>query len=211
MRLVELSLHDFTENLASDRPAPGGGSVAALAGALAAALCAMVSRLTVGKEKYRDAWADMERVRDRADQLVTRLLGLVDQDSQAYNEVLAAFKMPKGDDAQKSARRAAIETAMKQASEIPMETLRTVAQLETLIGEVMDKGNSNCITDAGVAAQLIRTAAFGAAYNARINWSGINDKEFVKNHYDELSSLINRIETSVDHFGEKVENALGQP
>ena len=209
MTLVELSLHDFTENLASDRPAPGGGSVAALAGALAAALCAMVSRLTVGKEKYRDAWADMERVRDRADQLVTRLLGLVDQDSQAYNEVLAAFKMPKGDDAQKSARRAAIETAMKQASEIPMETLRTIAQLETLIGEVMDKGNPNCITDAGVAAQLIRTAAFGAAYNARINWSGINDKEFVKNHYDELSSLIKRIETSVDQFGEKVENALG--
>ncbi|MBW1799475.1 MAG: cyclodeaminase/cyclohydrolase family protein, partial [Deltaproteobacteria bacterium] len=115
---------------------------------------------------------------------------------------------PKGDDAQKSARQAAIETATRHAAEVPMETLRTVARVEALVHEVMDKGNPNCITDAGVAAQLVRTAAYGAAYNVRINLSGMNDKEFVKKHHDEISDLMACIESSADQFGKKVENAL---
>ena len=153
----------------------------------------------------------MERIRDRADQLAARFLDLVDRDTLAYNEVVAAFKMPKGDDSQKSARRAAIEAATKQAADVPMETLRTVVELEALVDDVMDKGNPNCITDAGVAAQLIRAAAIGAAYNVRINLSGIHDKELVKKHHDELSFLLTRIDASADQFGKKVENALGQP
>lgn len=149
-----------------------------MAGALSAALCAMVARLTVGKEKYQEVCKEMERVRDGADRLGSQLQELVEEDTAAYNLVVAAYRLPKDGGEQKAIRRQSIEEATKQAALVPLETLRKLAELVDLVAEVVDKGNPNGLTDAGVAAQLIRAAATGAAYNVRINVSGMAEKDF---------------------------------
>ena len=197
MRLVELTVRDFIDRMAGDTPAPGGGSAAALAGALSAALCLMVTRLTLGREKYREVWKDMGRVRDAAETQVRRLLSLVDEDTEAYNRVMAAFRLPKEGDEQKAARREAVESANKGAALVPLETLRTLSELVDLVGEALEKGNPNCVTDAGVALQLIRASATGAAYNIRINLSGISDKAFSTEMTTETDALLDRINKAV--------------
>ena len=194
MKLLELRVKDFISTLAGDSPAPGGGSVSALAGALSAALCAMVARLTLGKEKYRGAWEEMERLRDEADSLSSRLMDLVEEDSAAYTKVMAAFRIPKE---QHSAREDAVQSAFKEAASVPMETLRVTAELLDLVKSALNQGNPNCLTDAGVAAQLMRAAANGAAYNVRINLAGIKDPDFRSRLSTETSRLLERIEDSV--------------
>ena len=208
MRLVELTVKEFVEQLSSNAPAPGGGSVAALAGGLGAALCIMVTRLTLGREKHRDVWADMTRVCDAAVRHSRRFLELVDEDTAAYNQVMAAFKMPKESDAQKSARQEAVEGANKRAAMVPLETLRTLSELVDLVGEALEKGNPNCIPDAGVALQLIRAAAKGAAYNIRINVSGISDKGFATQTIRETDALLDRIEAAVERLDSFVEKRV---
>jgi methenyltetrahydrofolate cyclohydrolase len=194
MKLMESRVKDFISTLSGDSPAPGGGSVSALAGALSAALCAMVARLTLGKEKYRGAWEEMERLRDEADSLSSRLMDLVEEDSAAYTKVMAAFQIPKE---QHSAREDAVQSAFKEAASVPMETLRVTAELLDLVKSALNQGNPNCLTDAGVAAQLMRAAANGAAYNVRINLAGIKDPDFRSRLSTETSRLLERIEDSV--------------
>ncbi|MGD2125576.1 MAG: cyclodeaminase/cyclohydrolase family protein [Desulfobacteraceae bacterium] len=210
MSLAELTLNEFLNRVASDSPTPGGGSVAALTGALSAALCAMVTRLTLGREKHRDAWEEMEHVRNSADELARRLITLVDTDTEAYNQVMIALKLPKENDDQKAHRQRAVQAAYKQAALVPMETLRTVAGLLDLVQQVLAKGNPNCITDAGVSAQLIRAAAVGAAYNVRINLSSIEDETFCRELETELSDLLSQITNSVEGLSKAVERGLGR-
>ena len=206
--LTGIPLQEFLDKLAEDSPAPGGGSVAALAAALASSLCAMVARLTLGRDRYRDAWSDMERVRDAADKRLQQFVELMDLDTEAYNKVIAAFRMPKENDEQIAARKKAIEAANKEAAQVPLETLRNVHKLVPLVGEVLSKGNPNCITDAGVAAQLTRAAALGAAYNVRINLPGIRDEPFSTRLEKEVNESLNSIEKSVEEFGHVVERGL---
>ncbi len=209
MTLVELPVKLFLDRVAGDSATPGGGSVAALAGALSAALCAMVARLTVGKEKYQEVCKEMERVRDGADRLGSQLQELVEEDTAAYNLVVAAYRLPKDGGEQKAIRRQSIEEATKQAALVPLETLRKLAELVDLVAEVVDKGNPNGLTDAGVAAQLIRAAATGAAYNVRINVSGMAEKDFASRLEDEVTQLLGHITKSVDRMAEAVERGLG--
>lgn len=209
MTLTELDLKGFARELAGDSPAPGGGSVAALAGGLAAALCAMVSRLTLGRDKYKDAAQDMEMVRQKADAASARLLALVDEDAAAYNKVSAAFRMPKGTDEEKAARSEAIQEATKAAASTPLDTLRTTADLCDLCRLAVEKGNPNCITDAGVAAQLIRAAAKGAAYNVQINLSSIKDAVFREHLAKETDELLRRVLKESADLEERVERSLG--
>lgn len=206
--MTGIPLQEFLDKLAEDSPAPGGGSVAALAAALASSLCAMVARLTLGRDRYRDAWSDMERVRDAADKRLQQFVELMDLDTEAYNGVIAAFRMPKENDEQIAARKKAIEAANKEAAQVPLETLRNVHKLVPLVGEVLSKGNPNCLTDAGVAAQLTRAAALGAAYNVRINLSGIKDEPFSTRLEKEVNESLNSIEKSVEEFGLVVEQGL---
>jgi glutamate formiminotransferase/formiminotetrahydrofolate cyclodeaminase len=208
MNLGECSLTGFIEKLADDSPAPGGGSVAALAGALSAALTVMVANLTLGREKYRQNWEAMEHVRASAYRLLERLKKLVDEDAQAYNQVAAAFKLPREDAAQKAARSRAIQAATRQAALVPMETLRTVSALAELVGQALGKGNPNCLTDAGVAGQLLRTAAKGAAYNVRINLSGIRDEHFTARLDGEVADLLANVAATADELEKLVEEDL---
>lgn len=209
MSLAESTLTAFSNKLAGDSPTPGGGSAAAFAGAMSAALCAMVARLTLGRNKYEKAWPEMEQVRSSADDLIQRLLALVDKDTEAYNDVVAALRMPKENDGQKARRQQALETAFKQAALIPMETLRTVAGLVTLIERALEKGNPNCVTDAGVSAQLLRAAAVGAAYNVRVNLLSIRDEDFSAKLKQEAAELVAHTANSVDRLDEAVERSLG--
>jgi formiminotetrahydrofolate cyclodeaminase len=196
------------EKVASEAPAPGGGSVSALAGALAAALCGMVARLTLGKEKYRDTWQEMEKVLDSADALMHKLLELVDEDTAAYKQVLSAFKLPRDNEAQKTARQAAIQSATKKATEVPMETLRSVTQLLPMAEAAVEKGNPNCLSDAGVAAHLIRAAASGAAYNVRINLSGLDDQGLSAQMKLETAELLSRVMSGVAKLQETLNKRL---
>lgn len=205
MRLTELSVKDFLATLSGGSPAPGGGSVSALAGALSAALCAMVARLTLGKEKHRGAWEAMERLRDTADFHSHRFIELVEEDSAAYNRVVAALRTPKEDE---RAREEAIQSAFKEAASVPMETLRATAGLVDLVKTALAQGNPNCLTDAGVSLQLVRAAANGAAYNVRINLPGIKDQDFRTKIAAETSELLERIEASLKEPEKGVVNRL---
>lgn len=205
MRLTELSVKDFLATLSGDSPAPGGGSVSALAGALSAALCTMVARLTLGKEKYGGAWQAMERLRDEADSLCSTLLKLVEEDSSAYNRVVEAFRMPKDNP---GARQEAIQSAYREAASVPMETLRAASGLAGLVKTALDRGNPNCLTDAGVAAQLVRAAVNGAAYNVRINLPAIKDRNFTSQLATETSELLDRVEGSLKEIETIVKDRL---
>lgn len=195
MKLDQLSVRDFVTELGSGNPTPGGGSVAALCGALGAALSAMVSKLTVGREKFNQTQESMEEVKKTADDLVARFLDLVQEDSDAYQKVTAAFEIPKETEEQNDSRQAAIEEAMKRAATVPLETLRASERLMGIAREAIRGGNPNAITDAGAAVQLANATAVVASYNVRINLSRIKDEAFVAACEKEVDETFKRLET----------------
>lgn len=171
-------VNEFLDLLASDAPAPGGGSVAALGGALGAALISMVANLTVGKEKYRDSWAEMERVRERSEALRGVFVRLMDEDTAAFNNYMAALKMARDTDEQKALRKAALAGAAMTATDVPLRTLEKCAELANLSIKAVRMGNANAVSDGGSAALLAEAAGKAAAYNIRINLPGISDEAF---------------------------------
>ncbi len=185
--LQQLSLIDFAKELASDSPAPGGGSVAALASSLGAGLAAMGCRLTLGRKKYADVQEDVRAFAERADTLRNELMALVDRDTEAYNEVVAAWKLPKGNDEEKAARAQAIHEATRHAAEIPLETLRLSLNGLKLLKKLAFKGNTNAISDIGVATLMLRSGMEGAAYNVEINLKDLDDAPLVESMRRELA------------------------
>jgi methenyltetrahydrofolate cyclohydrolase len=175
MKLIEMPMQEFLSELGSASPAPGGGSVAALAGALAAALCRMVSALTVGKEKYRESWAEMERVERECARLEERFQSLMDDDARAFCRFMDARRLPKGTDQERLARRSAIYEAAFASANVPLSTLGLLHELAALALCAADKGNPACVTDAGSASQMIRAGAQSAAYNVRVNLPSIEN------------------------------------
>jgi glutamate formiminotransferase/formiminotetrahydrofolate cyclodeaminase len=175
MNLPNLAVKDFLDELASASPAPGGGSTAALAGALGAALSGMVARLTLGREKLRDSWPAMEEAAADADRLRARFLCLVDEDADAYLAVVAARKLPKATDEERGARERVLACAVLRSARVPLETLLLASQAVGLAARVLERGSPSCLTDAGSAVQAARLAAEAAAYNVRINLPQIVD------------------------------------
>lgn len=182
--------------------------MAALSGALSAALCAMVGRLTIGRAKYQEVWAEMEQMQSAADRLALKLLDLVDKDIAAYDGVITALKMPKQTEEHRSSRQEAVQEATKQAALVPMETVRLLAELTGLVEKAFFKGNPNCLTDAGVAAVLIRAAAQSAAYNVQVNLSGIDDEGFVRKIESELQKALKEILAPIDRLNKMVGDRL---
>jgi len=179
----------FLDLLASDSPAPGGGSAAALAASLGAALAAMVARLTVGREKYAAVGDDMARVLAEAETLRGALHRQVAVDARAYDGVMAAMKLPKKSDAEKKARADAIEAAGKRAAEVPLESARLSLRAARLGAEAAEKGNRNAASDACVAVLLARAGLRGACFNVRINLPMLKDEAWKKKALDEVASL----------------------
>ena len=197
MKLDKLSVREFIGELSSGNPTPGGGSVAALCGALAAALSTMVANLTVDREKYGQTRKSMEEVRMTAATLSTRFLALMQEDSDTYQKVMAAFKLPRETDGQKASRQAAIEEAMKKAAAVPLETLRASEELIRVAREAVRGGNPNAITDAAAAVQLANTTAVVASYNVQINISRIKDQAFVAKCEKEVTEILKRQEALI--------------
>lgn len=179
-RLQRMNLREFTNELSTDSPAPGGGSVASLAGALAAGLAAMVSNLTAGKKGYEAHRELMLRVGVEGQRLKDEFLYDIDRDTDAFNEVMAAMKLPKKTDEEKAARAAAMEAANKGATLVPLGVLQRCVPALELVREMARHGNRNSISDAGVGGLMGRAAAEGACYNVLINLKGLEDKAFVE-------------------------------
>lgn len=194
--LVNLNITDFLNELASDSPAPGGGSVAALSGALSAGLVAMVCRLTAGKkglEEYADL---MKSVQDKAEAARQTLQELIDLDTEAFNQVMGAFKMPKATDQEKSARSAAIQAAYRQAVEVPFRTAQSCGALLNLALEIADAANPNCISDLGVAGQSAMAGLRGAMMNVQINLPSLKDGDFVERITTETKNIASTAEAT---------------
>jgi glutamate formiminotransferase / formiminotetrahydrofolate cyclodeaminase len=170
------SLSGFVGSVASPNPTPGGGSVAAHAGALGAALAQMVAGLTMGKKKYAAVDAEMREIAVRAAALGNSLSALVARDASAYAIVAAAYKLPGDTDAQLAEKGAKIDDALLHAAEIPLETARACADVAAIALAVAERGNANAASDAGVAALLAEAGCVGASYNVRINVSSLSDK-----------------------------------
>jgi glutamate formiminotransferase/formiminotetrahydrofolate cyclodeaminase len=168
---------DFVAAVASAEPTPGGGSVAAHTGALAAALVQMVAGLTIGRKKYASVDAEFREVLDRAATLRQRLTELVELDAQSYAAVSAAYKLPKDTPEASAKREAAITAALIGASEVPLETARACAEVAELAERTAARGNQNAVSDAGVAALLAHAACRGAAYNVQINVASLPDRD----------------------------------
>ena len=191
--LVDLTVKEFLNKLAGDDPVPGGGSVAALNGALASALASMVANLTIGKKGYETHEELMRHIAEVALEQKNAFVEDVDHDSEAYNKVFACFKMPKATDEEKAVRSAAIQEATKNAALVPMQVARNAYRLMPLIMDVARLGNRNAITDACVAIMSARSAVLGALMNVRINLGSLKDKEFVpalQEEADELERLV---------------------
>jgi glutamate formiminotransferase/formiminotetrahydrofolate cyclodeaminase len=177
--LVDLNLREFSNELSMDSPAPGGGSTAALCGALSASLTAMVSNLTVGKKGYEEVQSQVKELAVKAQSLKDELLKAIDLDTLAFNKVMSAGRMPKKTEEQKAEREKAIEAASQEATRVPFQVLETCVAAIQLAKEIVLCGNKNSISDAGVAALSAQTGAEGAYYNVIINLPGILDQTFV--------------------------------
>ena len=175
-RLVDMNLRQFAEETASESPAPGGGSISAYVGALGASLATMVANLSAHKRGWDDRWKEFSEAADRGQSLKNKLLGLVDEDTNAFKAIMDAFGLPKGTPEEKSARTAAIQEATVYAIEIPQQVMHLALESFDLIREMVEKGNPNSITDAGVGALCARTAVFGAAFNMEVNTLDLKDR-----------------------------------
>lgn len=187
--LVELSVIDFLNKVAGKDPIPGGGSVAALNGAIASALSEMVANLTIGKKGYEDHQELMKHIVEIADRRRELFIADIDRDANAYDQVFACFKMPKDTEKQKAERSAAIQDATKVAATVPMEVARNAYDLMEVIADVAHLGNRNAITDACVAMMSARSAVLGALMNVRINLGSLKDKKFAREMAEEADKL----------------------
>lgn len=190
--LAELTVKEFLDKVAGSDPVPGGGSVAALNGAVASALTAMVAGLTIEKKGYEEHEELMKHISRLSIRQQEVFVEYIDRDSEAYDHVFGCFKLPKSTDEEKAARSAAIQEATRFAALVPMQVARNACELMEIIADVARLGNQNAITDACVAMMAARSAVLGALLNVRINLGSLKDKTFVdelKREADHLEQL----------------------
>lgn len=175
-RLADLTVKEFVEETSRESPAPGGGTIAATMGALGAALGAMVANLSAHKRGWDDRWQEFSVKAEEGQKLMNKLMHLIDEDTDAFNEIMAAFGLPKGTDEEKAARMEAIQTATRHAAEVPLETVKCSYEVFDLCRAMAQEGNPASVSDAGVGALAARAAVRGAALNVRINAASLADK-----------------------------------
>lgn len=175
-QLTSMSVKGFADETARESPAPGGGSVSAYMGALGASLATMVANLSAHKAGWDDRWEEFSRWADKGIELQAELLHLVDADTEAFNGIMAALSMPKGNDEEKRLRAEAIEQATENAAQVPLETMKCACKVFEVCRAMAIEGNPNSVTDAGVGALAARSAVLGAGLNVKINAAGLADK-----------------------------------
>ncbi len=189
-KLVKMNVKMFLDELASNSPAPGGGSAAALSGALGASLSSMVCNLTIGKKGYEKVQDEILEILHKSEALRKHLTDLIDKDAEAFNEVMAALKMPKETDEQKEHRQQMMQAAFKHAADVPLETARTCVEVMDVAHVIVEKGNKNSISDAAVSVLMAQAGVQAAMLNVRINLSSITDTEYVQKVSTELHELL---------------------
>lgn len=206
--LLDMNLREFANELSIDSPAPGGGSTAALCGTLSASLSAMVANLTIGKKDYEGVQDQVKKLAQTGQVLKDDLLRAIDQDTQAFNRVMDAFRLPKKTDEQKSDREEAIERASIHATLVPLDVVKKCIAALKLSHEIVLSGNKNSISDAGVAGLVAQAGAEGAYYNVKINLPDIKDDKFRAETLTEVTSLKNEAVALGEKIKELIEQAL---
>lgn len=207
--LVKMDLRQFCNETLSDSPAPGGGSVAALMGALGVSLGGMVANLSAGKRGWDDKLQYFSDWAVKAQQLKDELLFLVDEDTAAFNKVMDAFSLPKESAEEKAARSAAIQSANKYAAEIPLRVMETASKAYALLGEMAENGNPASISDVGVGLLAVRACIDGAAMNVRINLAGLKDEKFKSSLQEKLQQIRAESDSEFKRTIQLVEGKIG--
>ena len=192
-RLIDMTVEAFVEETASESAAPGGGSIAAAAGAMGAALGTMVANLSSHKRGWDDRWEEFSDWAERGKKYHDELLYLIDEDTNAFNRVMAAFGLPKGTDTEKEERTRAIEEANKSATDVPFRVMQTALDSMEVIKAMAEHGNPNSVSDAGVGALCARTAAMGAYLNVRINTPALKDRGFANDRLTKGKKIQDRV------------------
>jgi glutamate formiminotransferase/formiminotetrahydrofolate cyclodeaminase len=207
--LVKMDLRQFCNETLSDSPAPGGGSVAALMGALGVSLGGMVANLSAGKRGWDDKLQYFSDWAVKAQQMKDELLFLVDEDTAAFNKVMEAFGLPKDSAEEKAARSAAIQSANKYAAEIPLRVMETALKSYQLLSEMADRGNPASVSDIGVGALAVHACIEGAAMNVRINLGGLKDETVKTDLQEKVRKIIGNSETEFARIHQIVESKIG--
>lgn len=192
--LIEKKLNDFLAELKSDSPAPGGGSAAALAGAIGAALAIMVGNLTISTEKYAQVHGEAGKLTALLEEKLTSLEGYVDEDTQAFTQVMLAYKLPKSTEEEKTARSNRIQQTMQGAALLPMKVATICMEVLEMSGQMLEIGNVNAASDAAVAGRMAHAAMWSAIYNVKINLGSIKDQTFVADMNQQVASVVERSE-----------------
>lgn len=187
--LADQKLREFLKSVSASSATPGGGSVAALCGALSASLSAMVCNLTIGKDKYKDVREEMERVLAYSSRLVERLTELIDEDAEAYNSVIAALRLPKETDEEKEKRIKAMQSAFRRAIAVPHEVMELALEAMRMAHTVARKGNEGAVSDSGSGAMMAYAALHAASMNIKMNLKEIKDTEFREEVEEKLKAM----------------------
>jgi glutamate formiminotransferase/formiminotetrahydrofolate cyclodeaminase len=206
--LADLTLRGFADETSVDSPVPGGGSVAAYLASLAAALTSMVANLTIGKKDYREHDDLMKAVAPKAQAHKDRFLRAVDDDSRAFDAVMACFRLPKATEEELAHKEKMMEEATRGAIEVPFDVLKECEDAVGLIETVAEKGNVNSLSDAGVAALALKAAANGVYYNVLINLPGLSDSGYITKTYKEATAIVKRVSKACDAISSRVAATL---
>ena len=204
MKLAELKVTEFADVLASEAPAPGGGSTAALEGALGAALTAMVCRLTEGRKKYEEHQDHVLAVKEQATALQARFIDVMDRDTEAFMVISNAYGMPKATDEEKAARSAAIQAGLVKSTETPMEMMELAAEAIELTASLLGRFNTASASDLGVGALSLRAAVQGAWLNVLINIGSLKDRDLAETYRTRGAALVEKVLTLADKVYETV-------
>lgn len=205
---TERQLQAFLDQLASKASTPGGGSAAAIMGAMGAALLSMVGNLTVGKKKYEDVNDEMQGFLARSEELRAQLTGMIQADVAVFDKVMAAYGMSRETEDEKTARSAAIQAALKEATDVPLACAQLCADVIELCRPVAEKGNLNVISDAGVAVLAAHAALRSAALNVYINIGAIRDEDFVHDRRNKLEFVLSGAGAATETVYELVKSKL---
>jgi glutamate formiminotransferase/formiminotetrahydrofolate cyclodeaminase len=190
---IDQPIRHFMDKLASKSPEPGGGSVAALTGALGAALVSMVGNLTLGKEKYKDVQPRIEQLLKESEQLRSEMQDLIQKDTEAYGALSAVYKMPKNTDEEKAARTAKMQESLKIACQVPFEIGLKSLEVAKLAQRAADIGNVGAVSDAGVAVLLAQACAQSAALNVKINVNSIKDAAYNNDTWTRMQDVLKQV------------------
>lgn len=207
--IKQSSIEHFLDELASRKATPGGGSAAAVMGAMAAALLSMVCNLTIGKAKYRDVEGELNAVLARTEQLRRQLTAMIEEDAESFGTVIAAYAMPRQTQEELALRAQTIQTALKEATQVPLRCCRVCCEIIDLSAVVAQKGNTNVLSDAGVAVLAAHAAVRSGALNVMINVKAVTERQFVIHQLAELDKLLSRASAATETCYQFVSKSIG--